>query len=231
MDYEEAKYKLQLHVGVLDAARKAMILEDGFLTSLRPYRGLHEKNIHLVMEALLTVGERLHRASQVDRDLVTTVWSMCWYARVWGLRPDGMLQRNSLITAEDTTRLELWIDVVEQTVLSLLAGQPPHVAVYHYAAYVVAVGWWDNIAFFISLMDRAVSEDVGSAIEMILRALGKLGGVAKAVLPTLHKALQRTYSWSSTEFATPARVEHTTERVRASIQRAIQAIERGNGEA
>jgi len=226
MDYDEAKYQLRLHAGVIDAARGEWILDDGFLTSLRPYRGLQEKNLHQVMEALLIVGERIHRDSQIDRDLISTVWSMCWYARIWGLNPDGMLQRNSLITANDITRLELSIGTVEQTALSLLEGQPPHFAVYHYAQYIVAAGWWVNIEFFIPLMGRAVSDPhVGSAIEMILRALGKLGGLAKAVLPTLHEALLRTYSWNNPEFETLANVEACTKSVRASIQKAIQAIE------
>src|SRR5262245_35282453 len=158
MNYEQAKYQLQLHVGVLDEVRKEWILGDGFLVSLRPYVGLQEKNIHLVMEALLTVGERIHRDPQVDRDLVNTVWSLCWYARIWGLLPTGMLQRNKLITATDISRLELWVDMVEQTALRLLGGSPPHQAVDHYAEYVVAFGWWDNIDFFISLMHRAVAD-------------------------------------------------------------------------
>jgi hypothetical protein len=50
-------------------------LEDGFTASLRPYSGLHEKNFHLIMEALLVVGERIHREPQVDRELVKAVWS------------------------------------------------------------------------------------------------------------------------------------------------------------
>ena len=224
MDYEEAKYQLRLHTGVIDEARKAMILEDGFLTSLRPYRGLQEKNIHLVLEALLTAGERIHRAAQVDRDLITTLWSMCWYARCWGLHPEGMLQRNQLITAEDSTRLELWIDTVEQTALSLLGGQSPHHAVYHYAQYVMAVGWWDNIAFFIALMGRAVSDSIiYGSLPAILKALVKLGPLAKAVLPTLREALQRTYSFNKP--ATPVTVERDTEWMWASIREAIQAID------
>src|SRR5262249_43744465 len=102
--------------------------------------------------------------------------------------------------------------------------------VYHYAEYVVAVGWWDNISFFIPLMDRAVSDPhVASAITMILRALAKLGGLAKAVLPTLREALQRTHSWDYPELETPVNLERTTESVRASIREAIQAIERADG--
>jgi hypothetical protein len=227
MTYEEAKYQLSLHRGVLDEARREWVLEDGFVVSLRPYSGLHEKNLHLVMEALLTVGERLHREPQVDRDLLSTIWSICFYARIWGLHPDGMLQRNDLITKDDITRLELWVDSIEQAALGLLSGQPPYVVVYHYASYVVKVGWWENIGFFIPLMQRALSgQGVGSASTMILAALGKLGGLAQSVLPTLYEALGQEHSWNNPEFETPANRARTTAAVRAEIQKAIDAIER-----
>jgi hypothetical protein len=229
MTYDEAKRQLSLHLGVLDEARGEWELEDGLVVSLRPYSGLHEKNIHLVMEALLTVGDRLHRELQIDRELVTTIWSLCYYPRIWGLQPDGMLQRNNLITRDDIARLELWVDTIEETAHALLNGQPPHVAVYNYAAYVVKVGWWDNIGFFLQLMQRTVSEDVGSASTMILSALGKLGSVAKPVLPALYDALRREYSWNSPEFETPANRDRTTAKVRAEIQRAIDAIEQDTG--
>lgn len=115
MDFSEAKQQLLLHgSGTTDADGRPQILEDGFLGSLRPYRGLQEKNFHRVMEALLTVGERVYQAQQVDREIAHTVWSTCRYARVWGLHPNGMLQRNRLITADDTTRLELWTDTVDR---------------------------------------------------------------------------------------------------------------------
>jgi hypothetical protein len=220
MDYEEAKFQLLLHgSGTIGPTGQPLTQEDGFLGSLRPYSGLHEKNFHLVMEALLTVGERVHRAAQLDRDLAQSVWRMCSTARSWGLHPAGMLQRNRLITAEDTARLELWVDSLETTALNLLGGRPPHHAVYHYAAYVVEVGWWDNVAFFIALMDRAVSDpEIYDAIEMITKALEKLGGIAAAALPSLREAAQRSYTW-----ATPA--ERCTEEVRAQIRRTIQAIE------
>lgn len=219
MDYEEAILQLLLHgSGTHDPAGQPLFLEDGFLSSLRPYSGLHEKNFHLVMEALLRVGEHVHRSRQVDRDLMHSVWWMCSTARGWGLHPAGMLQRNRLITAEETARLELWVDLLEATALHLLGGQPPHHAVYHYAAYVVEVGWWDNIDFFIALMARAVSDPgIYAAITMITKVLGKLGGIAAAALPSLREAAQRSYTW-----ATPA--ERCTEEVRTQIRRAIQAI-------
>src|SRR5262249_3179529 len=141
-----------------DAAGQPLVLEDGFLGSLRPYRGLHERNFHLVMEALLSVGEQLHAAPHLDRELVYAAWSICHTARSWGLAPGGMLQRNRLITATDTARLKRWVDTVEMVALRLLQGWAPHHAVSYYAEYLAEVGWWDNVTYFVGLMGRAVSD-------------------------------------------------------------------------
>jgi hypothetical protein len=122
--------------------------------------------------------------------------------------------------------------MIEQTSLDLLAGKPLHIVVYHYAAYIVAVGWWENVGYFISLMQRAVADpDIGSAITMILSALSKLGSLSKAVLPTLYELLGRQHSWNNPEFETPVNLDRTTDAVRTSIQQAIDAIERSVGTA
>lgn len=231
MSYEEAKRQLLLHTGSVDDTNQPLMIEDGFLPSLRPYRGLVEKNFHLVMEALLTVGEQICTSIVVERDIVQVVWRMCSTARIWGLSSHGMLQGGKLITDADVDRLELWVNAIEHTALDLLSGIPPHRSVYSYAEYVVAVGWWDNINFFIPLMQRAVSDmDTGSAITMILSALGKLGKLAKPVLPALNESLQRQYSWNRPEFETPVNQDRTTESVRADIRKAIDAILRGESE-
>jgi hypothetical protein len=219
LEYAEARHQLLLHgPGTSDAAGQPLILEDGFLGCLRPYTGLREGNFHLVMESLLSVGEQLHRMPELDREPVYAVCSNCHTARAWGLAPGGMLQRNQLITAADTARLERWVGTVEIVALRLLRGWPPHQAVYHYAEYVVEVGWWDNVAFFVSLMSQAMSDpEVGDAIETIAQALGKLGALARSALPALREAERREYTWY-----TPA--ERCTDEVRAQIRCAIQAI-------
>ncbi|MDB5312589.1 MAG: hypothetical protein JWO38_6791 [Gemmataceae bacterium] len=224
MNYAEARHQLLLHgPGTADAAGQPLILEDGFVSCLRPYIGLQEKNFHLVMEALLTVGEGIHGALQVDRDVVQAVWSICSTGRDWGLHRGGMLQRNKLITAADTARLELWVETIEGTALRLLGGCQPHRAVVGYADYIVSVGWWTNVAFFIPLMERAVSDpELMDAIEGVVDALGKLGGLATSALPTLHEARRRLYTWYTPE-------DRCTEEVRACIGRAIQAIEHAGG--
>jgi hypothetical protein len=69
-----------------------------------------------------------------------------------------MLQRNKLLKPTDTKRLEQWIDAIDNVALNMLAGHPPHYRLSRYAEYVTQVGWWDNIGFFIPLLERAISD-------------------------------------------------------------------------
>ncbi|MAG94355.1 MAG: hypothetical protein CMJ48_11470 [Planctomycetaceae bacterium] len=170
-----------------------MAFDDGFLGMLRPYRGLREHNFHVVMQALLVVGERLHSADTVDRDLIESLWSTCSLMRCWGLHPDGMLQRNNLITSDDTRRLETWIDIFERSALGLLIGCPPHAEVERYAQYIIDVGPGGNIAFFIPLMQRFLNDPDILDPTVVAEALGKLGPIAKDALPSLRAANDRTY--------------------------------------
>lgn len=220
MQYSEARYQLLLHgPGTTDAPGRPTNLEDGFLCSLRPYTGLHERNFHLVMEALLSVGEQLHQTPHLDREVVFAVWSICHTARSWGLDHGGMLQRNRLITVADTGRLERWVNTIEIVAIRLLIGWPPHHAVYYYAEYIVEVGWWDNAAYFVNLMNRAISDpEIDDMIETNVQALGKLGTLASTALPALKEAEQREYTWY-----TPA--ERCTAEIRKQIRQAIQGIE------
>src|SRR4051812_37093723 len=151
MTYDEAKLLLLMHgPGTSGPDGEPLIAERGFVHSLRPYEGrLVEKNFHLVMEALFTVGETLYRSQQVDRELVHAIWALCNTARGYGLHPQGMLQRNKLISQADTKRFERWIDAIETPPLPVLGGHPPHSRLSRYAEYVTEVGWWDNIDFFI----------------------------------------------------------------------------------
>lgn len=227
MTHDEASLLLLLHGhGVTtDASGQQVALDDGFVGSLRPYVGLREENFRAVMEALLTVGEVLHRAGEVDRDMVHALWSMCATARAWGLHPRGMLPRNGLITAADRARLERWIATIEDTALHLLAGVPPHRLVYRYAGYVTAYGASGNVGFFVALMGRALDDaTVDDTVEMLADALGALGAAAGAALPALRECERRDFTWYAPE-------ERCTAETRGHLQRAIDAIERAGGVA
>lgn len=220
MQFAEARQLLLMHgPGTVGPTGEPLVLENGFLGSLRPYRGLNEQNFHIVMEALLSVGEELHRHSHIDRELVHAMWTICSTARAWGLHPNGMLQRNQLITATDTARLERWVGTLEIVSLRLLHGEPPHHAVYYYAGYILAEGASGNVPFFIELMAQAIADpSSGDAIEDIAQALGKLGSQARSALPALREAELREYSWFH-----PA--ERCTADVRSQLRKAIELIE------
>lgn len=220
MTYDEAKLLLLMHgPGTSGPNDEPLIAERGFVHSLRPYEGsLMEKNFHLVLEALCTVGETLYCSQQVDRELVHALWAMCCTASGYGLHPQAMLQRNKLISETDTKRLERWVDAIETSALSILGGHPPHYRTTRYAEYVIEVGWWDNIDFFIQLFERAISDPNLTDWQTEVQALGKLGERARGALPTLYAALSRRYTWYIPE-------EMCTEEMHTVIRTAIQQIE------
>src|SRR5688572_4761242 len=120
----------------------------------------------------------------------------------------------------DVKRLERWVDIIEDTSQGLLRGSPPHSEVERYAQYITDVEWWDNIDFFIPLMEQELLRNDLSDPSVIVAAFGKLGNRVRFILPTLHQAMSRTYSWYSP-------IEKCTEEVRGIIMQAIQSIETG----
>ena len=121
MTFEEAKEALLFHSGAhpdIDDAR----WQSGFLGSLRPYRGLNEANFYGVMEAIKCASTHLQSAASLDRDVMGALWDICLIARAWGVQADGRLRRNSLISDEDSVRLETWIDMISWIVSFLIAG-------------------------------------------------------------------------------------------------------------
>ncbi len=96
--------------------------KDGFLGMLRPYQGLHEDNFHSVMACLRALVSTL-QSDTVDRDIVGSVWAICHLARAWAIWPGGMLPSNNLISTEDVTRLEVWIDQISYTTFCILDGE------------------------------------------------------------------------------------------------------------
>ena len=96
-------------------------METGFLGSLRPYRGLKVENFHEVMTALRVLAPLLQE-SQVDRDIVGALWSICDLSYSWGVHPEGMLRRNDLIAHADVVRLERWGNRISYASRILLGG-------------------------------------------------------------------------------------------------------------
>jgi len=117
----EARRLLLRHGGLPEDDEGPEAIEDGFLGSLRPYRGLREDHFHEVMEAL-RVAAPLLEAPRLDRQLVSALWGMCHFARAWGVHPDGMLRDNKLISDEDVARLEKWVSDISYAVAMILDG-------------------------------------------------------------------------------------------------------------
>jgi hypothetical protein len=120
MTEQEAIEVLGFHCGVderIDDPRWV----NGFLGTLRPYRGLLERNFHEVMAALATLAERLH-ANDVPRAALSSLIGICHLGRAWGVHPDGMLRRNNLISPDDVTRLERWIETISYATMMVLDG-------------------------------------------------------------------------------------------------------------
>lgn len=96
-------------------------MEGGFLGTLRPYQSLNENNFHEVMLAIRVLAPELSK-ERLDRQLISALWGLCHFGRVWGCHPDGMLRSNNLIAEEDINRLEDWINAISYAVTHLLEG-------------------------------------------------------------------------------------------------------------
>jgi hypothetical protein len=97
-----------------------------FLGDLRPFpRHLYESSFLELVEAVKTLAPSYAKADQVNREVMSALWAICTLGRSWGLHPDGMLQRNHLISDKDTRTLEDWIDRLSLLVFTMLDGADP----------------------------------------------------------------------------------------------------------
>lgn len=97
-------------------------MEKGFLGMLRPFTGeLYEKNFHEMMRILWALREDL-QSDNIDREINSSLFSICHFARMWGLDPGGMLQRNNLLSTDQIAQLQEWVDTISYTISNLLEG-------------------------------------------------------------------------------------------------------------
>lgn len=123
MDYEEAVNLILVHgIGRDDVPIDQAVLANGFLGSLRPYTGLREENFQEVIAAIIALAPHLAGKAVLERRLVSALWELVQRARVWGLDPHGMLQRNKLLSVTDIERLSLWVNCLEMAICKLLHG-------------------------------------------------------------------------------------------------------------
>ncbi len=94
-----------------------------FLGDLRPFPGhLYESNFLELAEAVKILAPVYVKADNVNREVMSALWAICTLGRSWGLHPDGMLQRNHLISEMDTRTLEDWIERLSLLVFTMLDG-------------------------------------------------------------------------------------------------------------
>lgn len=55
--------------------------------------------------------------------MVSDLVAITHLARIW-VSPDGMLGSNKLLTEEQTTQLNTWVDIIQETLMWLLDDAP-----------------------------------------------------------------------------------------------------------
>ncbi|UNK21306.1 hypothetical protein MNQ98_17035 [Paenibacillus sp. N3/727] len=122
MDKVEALFLLKCHAFVHEDLEHEK-MQHGFLGMLRPFRGeLDERNFHELMQIIEVLAEEFEKP-QVSRVIFSCFWSICQLARSWAIYPDGMLQRNRLISKEQVGQMEEWLDMISYAVMVLLEGE------------------------------------------------------------------------------------------------------------
>jgi hypothetical protein len=133
MNYEEAVNVILMHgIGRDDVPLEEALVKDGFLGCLRPFSGLREENFLQVLRAIIALKPHLAESKTWEHRLVAGLWGLTTTARLEGLDPDGLLQRNKLLSAEDTKRLLLWVRCIEMAVSKLLRDGDPADALAYY---------------------------------------------------------------------------------------------------
>lgn len=122
MNKEEAFFLLKCHAFAHNDLEHEK-MQHSFLGILRPFCGeLNERNFHELMEIIEVLADEFRKA-EVNRDILSCLWSICQLARAWAIDSSGMLQRNNLITPEQSALLEEWLDMISYAVMVLLEGE------------------------------------------------------------------------------------------------------------
>jgi internalin A len=135
MNIEDAQLLLKCHAFTHDRIEHWK-MENGFLGSLRPFRGeLLEGNLHEVMAALRALSDELGR-DQVNRELISSLWGLYHLARAWALEPEGMLRSNGLLSKAQIEMMETWLNLISYAVMILLENGGEEEAFHGYREYV-----------------------------------------------------------------------------------------------
>ena len=109
----------------VDAVRRVVFHSQpepgAFIDMLRPYSGLREEVLQDLMDALRCCASEMGH-DVVDRELVSALWAISYWGRLWALDPDGMLRRNNLIPDIDLALLRAFLGRLDFAVMVLLDG-------------------------------------------------------------------------------------------------------------
>ncbi|PYE51228.1 hypothetical protein HUB98_04430 [Paenibacillus barcinonensis] len=135
MEREEAVFLLKCHAFACDDVTHPKV-EQGFLGSLRPFRGhLIEENFHELMSILRVLARELARP-MLDREVMACLWSIPHLARAWAIEPAGMLRSNHLISDEQVVVMEQWLSMFSYAVMILVEDGGEQEAFWEYEQYV-----------------------------------------------------------------------------------------------
>jgi hypothetical protein len=108
MSFDDAKAMLQQHAGHIELPDR-----DSLVESLRPYRGLSERNFCEIMIGLINVHKELSEQDMVDRELIYACWDLCTRIRFLALSETSPLRTNRLISQTDLDRLGEWYNSID----------------------------------------------------------------------------------------------------------------------
>ena len=108
MTYEEAVEQLTFHCGTNPDIENPR-WKDGFLQTLRPFKGLRKDSYENLCQCVNAVGPHLRSSAELDRDVVASLWAVLHFADAWAIQPDGMLRRDNLISKSDLATMRGWV--------------------------------------------------------------------------------------------------------------------------
>lgn len=124
MTPEEAKELLLVHsLGYADLDHPKVA--HGFLGSLRPFQGLNQENYREVMRAIYALAPEISAGKFVDKEVMSSLWFICFQSWAIGLMSGGALDRNQLISDAERVQLEEWLWQISFSVSILLEGGDP----------------------------------------------------------------------------------------------------------
>ena len=119
MTYEEAIELLTLHNFSHDDLEHPK-MQSGFVRMLRPFDGnLNEENFNEVMAAINCLAHKLQE-DYIDRRILANILGICQSIWLWALTPEGMLQRNKLLSEDQICLLTQWFDSIFNRLVELV---------------------------------------------------------------------------------------------------------------